>query len=114
MLDPVSVGLELYGIYKLVKFGMSAFRWAEQHDKLNWLENELERLKSWRPASSGYPEWAKADGTFDQRRRPYPAMKLAISQLKEACKRKDKQMLFSIARKLAPGVRSFELVQITM
>ena len=103
MIDPVSIGFELYGLYKLVKFGLSTINWAEQHEKLADLEYKCDSLKHVRPAEYGHPEWAKADGTFDQRRRPFPAMRAAISQAKDACARKDVNMLMSVAKKLAPG-----------
>ena len=103
IMDPISIGFELYGLYKLVKFGSQAFNWAEQHDKLSGLEYKFENLKHLRPAEIGHPEWAKADGTFDQRRRPFPAMRAAIAEAKEACARKDQGMLLSVMKKLAPG-----------
>ena len=102
-MDPISIGFELYGLYKLAKFGFQTFNWAEQHDKLSALENKFENLKHLRPATIGHPEWAKADGTFDQRRRPFPAMRTAITEAKEACARKDQNMLLSVMKKLAPG-----------
>lgn len=104
-MDPFSIAFELIGLYKLVKLGISAFNWAEQYDKLQRLESKFDALKNYRPALKGHPEWAKADGTFDQRRKPFPAMRLAILQLKEACKKKDQAMLLSVVKKLAPGVR---------
>ena len=106
IMDPISlyalaeVGMELYTLYKIVSFGATTVDWAQANLKLQELAAQMSRLENSRPDN---PEWAKADGTFDKRRRPYPAMKKALQDATTACIRKDKKMLEEAFEQLTPG-----------
>jgi hypothetical protein len=93
----------MYGMYKLAAYAHQALDWAAMRYKLNQLEVELESLKNLRPATIGHPEWARADGYFNQSRSPFPRMRATIAAAKEACARKDHAMFVATLKKAIPG-----------
>jgi hypothetical protein len=95
--------MELYYLYEGIKFGAQTIDWAAQHVKLAQLEAQMKELEAIRPAERGHPEWAKADGTFDRRREPFPSMRNALNKAKDACDRKDKDMLFGVLERFEDG-----------
>mmetsp|Transcript_3340 Transcript_3340/g.8737 ORF Transcript_3340/g.8737 Transcript_3340/m.8737 type:complete len:114 (-) Transcript_3340:304-645(-) len=102
-MDPITIAIAGYQIYSVIAFASKTVDWVGAHYKISQLEHQMDQLAHLRPASIGHPEWAKADGYFDQRRRPFPAMRHVLESAKEACTRKDQGMLIASLSKLVPG-----------
>jgi hypothetical protein len=73
-----------------------AVNWAEAEMLLRSIENSYEALKHTQPAKQGHPEWATQTGYFDQRRRPFPALRAVIAAQREAIRSK-RQDMFMLA-----------------
>ena len=88
-------------LWSLFQAGTTAFNWAQAHDQLAGAESQLDEMKNVRPAEHGHPEWARQDGYFDQRRKPFPDMRKVVSEARQACKQRNKEAFTYAIKKLA-------------
>ena len=101
MCEPISATiLGAYHLYKMCKTAGAVVEWAQIHDKVGEAEQRYIALQNSRPAD---PRLAKADGFYDMRRRPAPAQRKAIIELKHACDLKDEGMFWRVCKKMMPG-----------
>ena len=97
----VHLGVTLAHAWGLYQAGKTAFNWAQAQDQLIDAENQLEQLKSLRPAELGHPEWARDDGYFDQRRKPFPALREEVKKAREAAQKRNEEAFLLAIKKIA-------------
>merc|ERR1711998_508937 len=77
----------LYGTYKVVR---KVDDWSKAHRELNQALQLKQSLEQTQGTPGEYP--FKQDGFYDQRCKPFPAMRKAIEQMTVAVQNKDEKM----------------------